>query len=226
MTRSNGTAALTGATGTCRTRRRRHAARRPEWVRLYRRAQNALDSAVGLIAFSLQTAEVSTQCLERRPVRTAHRLHGGARRLAEARLRLARAWRELAEATECLGRMPEGAAGDAPAIVEAACERWQAVSNFLDYVTERLTWRQVEVICGLVCGELVPEHPSDRRPRIVLAPRPAPVRAFLAVRRPRVVDRISAILRRRRRTPRPSALTVPPPTSQGRAPPLSSTPAL
>ncbi len=226
MTRPNHATAPTGATGTCRKRRRQQGARRPDWVRPYRSAHRALDSAVRLIESTMETVAVFERCVERRPVRTARRLIGGARRLAAARLRLLRVSRELATATECLGRAPELATGDVPELVELASERWQAVANYLLHATGEVVLRQVEVFAGLACGALVPEHPSDSRPRIVLAPRPVPVRAFLAVRQPRVADRISVILRRRRRTPRPAVLTVPPRTSQGRAPPLSSTPAL
>jgi hypothetical protein len=208
--------------GVSRKRRRRQAGRRPEWVRPYRKAQRKLDSAVRLLVSSMDAASVSERSLERRPVLTAQRLNGGARHVAAAELRLLEAKQGLDAAAEWVAREPEQAAGDAALIVELAAERWQAVTNYLHYATNEVLLRQVEVLAGLVCGELVAEHPSDRRPRIVVAPRPVPVRAFLAVRRPRVVDRISAILQRRRRTPRPAALTVPPRTCQGRAPPLSS----
>lgn len=226
MTRPKPTTAPAGAAGICRKRRRQQGARRPEWVRPYRSAHRALDSAVRLIESTMATVADFERSVERRPVRTARRLTGGVRRLAAAGLRLVRASQELAAATECLDRAPELATGDVPVLVDMASERWQAVSTYLGYVTGQVVLRQVEVLSGLACEELVPEHPSDSRPRIVLAPRPAPVRAFLAVRRPRVADRISVILQRRRRTPRPAALTFPPRTSQGRAPPLSSTPAL
>lgn len=216
MTREHRSGTAGRAAGRCRKRRR------PEWVRPYRRAQRKLDSAIRLIGSCLEAAEVSEGALERRPVRTAQRLNGGVRRLAEAGLRLVRAQEELAAATECVGREPERAAGEAPEIVELAAERWQAVTRYLHYATNEVLLRQVEVLAGLACGALVPEHPSDRRPRIVAAPRPAAVRALLAMRRPRVADRISVMLQRRRRTPRPAALVVPPRTAQGRAPPLSS----
>lgn len=222
MTNTYRASASPDATGTCRKRRGQQAARRPEWVRPYRKAQRKIDSAVRLLEASMEAASVSEQSLERRPMRAALRLNVGARRLTAAGLRLLRAQEELAVAAECVGREPALTAGDAPEIVELAAERWQAVTDYLHYVTNELVLRQVEVLCGLACGALVAEHPSDRRPRIVVAPRPVPVRAFLAIRRPRVADRIAAILQRRRRTPRPAALTVPPRTAQGRAPPLSS----
>ncbi len=226
MTKPRSTAAPKGATGTCRKRRRQQGARRPEWVRPFRKAQRALDSAVRLIEATMATVAAFERCVDRRPARTAQRLTGGTRQLAAAGRRVVRASRELAAVTECLERAPELATSEVPELVELASERCQAVSDYLQYVTGEVALRQVVVFAGLACGELVPEHPSDSRPRIVVAPRPVPVRAFLEVRRPRVSDRISAILQRRRRTPRPAALTVPQRTSQGRAPPLSSTAAL
>ncbi len=222
MTKRHHLGTVASAAGIRRKRRRQQAARRPEWVRPYRNAQRKLDSAVRLIESSMGAASVSEGCLERRPVRTAQRLKGGARQLVAAGLRLLRAEQELAAAAECVAREPELTAGDAPEIVELASERCQAVTNYLHYVTKEVLLRQVEVLAGLACGALVPEHPSDRRPRIVVTPRAVPVRAFLAARQPRVADRISAILQRRRRIPRPAALTVPPRTCQGRAPPLVS----
>jgi hypothetical protein len=225
MTRPNPTAALKRANGKCR-KRRQQGGRRPEWVRPFRRARNALESAVRLITSTMGTVVDFESCVERRPVRTARRLTGGVRQLNAAGRRLLRASRELAEATECLARAPEPVTNDVPELLEWSSERWQTASHYLELVTKEVVLRQVEVFLGLACGALVPEHPSDSRPRIVVVPRPSPVRAFLALRQPRVADRISAVLQRRRRAPRPAALTVPPRTCQGRAPPLCSTPAL
>lgn len=142
------------------------------------------------------------------------------RGLIKAGLRLLDASRELEAARESLARAPELEWTDAPLLVDIASERWQAASAYLQYVTSEVALRQVEVLSGLACGELKAEHPSDHRPRIVRTPRIAFVRAFLAVRRRRVADRISPVLQRRRRTPRPAALLVPPRTCQGRAPPF------
>jgi hypothetical protein len=181
---------------------------------------------VRLIESTMETVAVFERCVDRCPVRTAQRLTGGTRQMNAAERRLLRASQALAALRECLDRAPELATGDVPLLVELAAERCQAVSAYLQHVTGEVALRQVVVFAGLACGQLVPEHPSDSRQRIVVAPRPVPVRAFLAVRQPRVSERISAILQRRRRTPRPAALTVPSPTSQGRAPPLSSAAAL
>jgi hypothetical protein len=164
--------------------------------------------------------------VERRPVRTCRRLTRGIRDLATAGLCILRAERELAEARACLERLPERARGDASEMVELAAERWRAASYWLKFVLNEVLLRQMEALAGLACGELVPEHPSDSRPRIVATPRPLAFRSFFASRRHRVSDRIAPVLRKRRRTPRPAALSVPLRTCQGRAPPLSSTCAL
>ena len=206
--------------------RRRRAVRHPDWVRPFRRAQRALDSSASLILAAMAAVLAFADGVERRPVRTCRGLTRGIRELRRAVLCLLRAKRELAEAREALSRMPVHARGDAPEILELASERWRAACHWLQYVLREVALRQVEVLAGLACGELVPEHPSDSRPRIAVTPRPLQVRAFLASRQHRAADRITSILRRRRRTPRPAALSVPPRTSQGRAPPFSSTCAL
>ena len=215
-----------GATGTCRNRRRRRAGGRQGWVRRYRRAQRVLDSTANQILEAMGMVLAFERSVERRPVRTCRRLTRGLRGLAAAGLKILRAQHELAEAKECLGRVPEHAAGDAAEILELASERCQAANHWLRYALNQVLMRQMEVLAGLACGELVPEHPSDSRPRIVVTPRPVAFRAFLAARQHRVADRITPVLQRRRRTPRPAALSVPPRTSQGRAPPFSSTCAL
>ena len=231
MTRPTSAKAPKRATGTCRrhgarNHRRPRAGRRLEWVRRYRRAQRALDSSVSLIKWTMAAVVAFDGAVGRRPVRTCRRLTRGLRDLATAGLRLVHAQRELAAARECLERLPERALGDAPEIVELASERWRAASYWLKFVLNEVLLRQMEVLAGLACGELVPEHPSDSRPRIVVTPRPLAFRALFASRQHRVSDRIAPVLRKRRRTPRPAALSVPPRTCQGRAPPLSSTCAL
>lgn len=58
-----------------------------------------------------------------------------------------RAERELAEARACLERSPE-----------LAAERWRAANHWLHFVLNEVMLRQMEVLAGLACGELVPEH--------------------------------------------------------------------
>jgi hypothetical protein len=213
--------------GECRChRRRQRAARRPEWVRSYRRAQREVDFAVNRIWSAMGTVLEFVDSVERRPVRMSCKLTRGTRGLSAAGRKLLHAEQALAEARECLGRLPEHAAAEAEGIIEVAEERWRAACHWLQYVLGQVALRQVEVLAGLACGELVAEHPSDSRPRIAVTPRPLQVRAFLASRQHRAADRITSVLRKRRRTPRPAALSVPPRTSQGRAPPFSSTCAL
>jgi hypothetical protein len=223
MTRPYAARAPKGATGACRSRRRRKAARRPEWVRPYRRAQRALDAAVRLIFEAFDAIEAAGRCAERCPVRTARRLTGAIRQMVAASRRLFAAQRELAEARELLGRVPERQAGDAPELVELAAERCRAVARYILITTSEVLVAQTDVMGGLATGELVPEHPSNSRPRITITPRPVPVRAFLAARRPRVADRITAILLRRLRTPRPAEVRAPRRSVRGRAPPVRST---
>ena len=110
--------------------------------------------------------------------------------------------------------------------MELAAERCRALVQHIPIAVSDVALVQLEILGGLSTGELVPERPSDRRPRIAVTPRPLFVRAFLASRQPRVSDRITPALARRRRTPRPAEVRAPRHNLQGRAPPLSSTCAL
>ena len=220
MTSSGSKSALQGAGGTCRPSRR-GGTRGPEWVRPYRRAQRALDSAASLISSTIHMVMDAGRCAKRRPLRTARRLTSAAREMKVASLRLIHAQRELAAASEALGRIPERQGGDAPELMELAAARCQAVAKYLPIAVSAVVIARVDVLGGLGTGELVPERPSDSRPRIVITPRPLFVRAFLVIRQPRVSDRITPVLLRRRRTPRPAEVRVPRRTLQGRAPPVS-----
>jgi hypothetical protein len=199
----------------------RRGTRGPEWVRPYRRAQRALDSAAGLISSTIHVVMTAGRCAKRRPVRTALRLTSAAREMKVASLRLLQARRELAEASQALGREPSQQSGDAPELMELVAARCQAVADYLPIAVQGVVIAQVDVLGGLATGELVPERPSDNRPRIVITPRPLFVRAFLVARQPRISDRITPVLLRRRRTPRPAEVRVPRRNLQGRAPPLS-----
>jgi hypothetical protein len=214
------------AGGACRPSRRRQSARGPEWVRPYRRAQRALDSAASRILATVQAVVDAGRCGERRPVRTARRLSGAVREMKVASLRLIEARRELAEAGQALEREPGHRTGDVPELMELAAARCRAVAESLPLVMKEVAFAQLDVVGGLFTGELVPEGPSGGRRRIVLTPRPLFVRAFLVTRQPRISDRITPALLRRRRTPRPAEVRVPRRNLQGRAPPLSSTCAL
>ncbi|HEX6083082.1 MAG TPA: hypothetical protein VF266_01060 [Thermoanaerobaculia bacterium] len=148
------------------------------------------------------------------------------RRMAVASSRLVTAWRELAVAGQALEREPEQQRGDVPELMEMATERCEAVEKYIPLAVRDIVLAQVDVLGGLYTGDLVPEQPSDGRPRIVLTPRPLFVRAFLVARQPRISDRIIPALLRRRRTPRPAEVRVPRRSLQGRAPPFFSTCAL
>jgi hypothetical protein len=220
MIRPNHVQAPKSATGKCRDRRRPQGRRRLAWVRQFRRAQRALDACVALIDSSLRTAIASEHSLYGRPIRTSRDLHQASGCLVDASKQLGRAANALAETTQCMAREPERAAG-APELVLSESERWVHVAAYLQEASGEIFALHENVLGGLESGELVPEPEPVRRPRIVLAPRPAPVRAFLRVRLPRVSNRIAPILRRRRRTPRPAALRVPRRSVLGRAPPFS-----
>lgn len=208
-------------TGTARER-----PRRPEWVRPYRRAQRALDSAASLIVSTIYAVEDAGRRGGRRPVRTVRRLNGAVREMTVASLRLLEARRELAEASVALDREPEQQSSDAAELMELAATRCRAVADYIPLAVTGVVLAQVDILGGLGTGQLVPERPSDGRRRIVLTPRPLFVRAFLVMRQPRVSDRITPALLRRRRPPRPAEVRVPRPSLQGRAPPLPSTCAL
>ena len=179
-----------------------------------------------MIFSTIHTVVKAGRCAERCPVRTARRLNGAMRGMGVASQRHIEARRELAEAREALGREPERQNDDTAELMELADERCQAVAEYIPFAVNEAVLAQLEVLGGLVTGELVPERPSDGLRRIAVTPRPLFVRAFLTVRQPRVSDRIGPALVRRRRTPRPAEVRVPRRNLQGRAPPLSSTCAL
>jgi hypothetical protein len=215
----NGSGSARAPQGTTPSRRR--GTRGPEWVRPYRRAQRALDSAASLISSTIHVVMDAGRCAKRRPVRSALRLTSAAREMKVASLRLLQARRELAEASQALGREPSQQSGDAPELMELVAARCRAVADYLPIAVQGVVIAQVDVLGGLATGELVAERPSDARPRIVITPRPLFVRAFLVIRQPRISDRITPVLLRRRRTPRPAEVRVPRRNLQGRAPPLS-----
>jgi hypothetical protein len=210
-----------GAAGRCRNPRRLQGLRREAWVRPFWRAHRVLDSSFRLIRTSLLTASASRRRARRRPVRASRELHEASALLIRACSRLERAARELAEANACIADEPENS-GDAPEIVLVATERWLLMAAWLGESAGRVFSIQHDVLAGLATGALVPERTVERRPRIILAPRPVPIRAFLLLRKPRLVDRIAPLLHRRRRTPRPAGLRVPRRSIRGRAPPLFS----
>jgi hypothetical protein len=220
MTRPNHAQALEDAAGNCRNRRRPQGRRRLAWVRQFQRARRVLDTCVGLINSSVRTTAALERSFDQRPIRSSRDLHDVSGRLVDASARLGRAARELAETTKCIAREPEGAAL-APDLITYETRRWINVAARLQAVAGEVFALHEDILGGLESGTLVPEPETVRRPRIVLAPRPAPVRAFLRVRMPRATHRIAPILRRRRRIPRPAALRVPRRSVLGRAPPLS-----
>ncbi len=208
------------ASGTCRDRRRPHGDRR-RWVRPFYRANRALNASLRLIGSTLHTIGATKRTFQGRPVRASRNLHNASALLVTANVRLMRAAQNLTEMTECARREPETAEA-VPEILAHATERWVFIISWLAETAHEVFALHHSVLEGLETGALVPERPADRRPRIVMAPRPVPVRAFLCLRQPRVHDRIAPLLLMRRRTPRPAALRVPRRSVLGRAPPLVS----
>lgn len=221
MTRRNHARAPQSAPGTCRKRRRPEGLRRRAWVRPLRRLHRALDSSVHLISRSLLSAGASERRAQRRPIGASRELEKVGDLIVLASSRLSQAARELSKMHACIARDPENA-GDAPELLILATERWIFMAGWLAESADSVFDRHEDVIEGIRNGTLVPEASAFPRPRIVLAPRPVPIRAFLRLRQHRVRDRITPLLDRRRRTPRPAALRVPRRSVLGRAPPLFS----
>jgi hypothetical protein len=221
MRRRNHVQAPKGAAGTCRDRRRSKGLRREKWVRPFLRLHRTLDSSVHLITSSLLSAGASERRVRRRPLRASRELTEASELLVRASSRLMRAAHALAEVNACIAREPEKAS-DVPELLVQATERWVFMAGWLTESADQIFTLHEDVLDGLRTGVLVPERSAEPRPRIILAPRPMPVRAFLRLRQPRVVDRIAPLLRRRRRTPRPVAVRVPRRSILGRAPPLFS----
>ena len=204
--------------GTSRNRRRQQDGG-PAWFRPYCRAQRALTASIRLLGSTLRTVRASARCAHRRPVRTSRALQAASGLLIEASARMARAAEALAETSACIAR--EADPSVLPDMLARATEQWIDVDGWLQQAADDVYTLQADVLLALRTGFFVPEpEPAGRRPRIHLAPRPVPIRAFLRLRQPRVVDRIAPILRRRRRTPRPAAVRVPRRSLLGRAPPL------
>jgi hypothetical protein len=188
------------------------------------RLDRTLSITVRLIEATVRTIAESERCAHRRPIHVSRILEGAAGHMVHAARMLKRAAVELGVTTQCMVRQPE-LSGPVPELLLQATERWIAVAALLSEVSAEVDALHKEVCEAFERGELVPD-PADRRLSFVYAPRIPEAREFLTAREPRAVDRIAAILQRRRRTPRPAALDVPPRTAQGRAPPLFSTCAL
>ena len=221
-TSSSAKAPRGAAGGVCR-RPRRADQQRAEWVRPYKRAQRALDASKSLILTAFHTVVYAGRCGENRPLQVVKRLDRGRHDLSTAAARLAAAKGELARARECLLAAPQHLAGDAREYLAMAAERCEQVDKYILLIALELMEAQTDVLARLMTGEYMPEPPDPGRPRIVIKPRLAAIRAFLSSRLPRVSERITPLLLRRRRTPRPAEVRVPKRAVLGRAPPFSST---
>jgi hypothetical protein len=218
MAKSNTARASKGASGISRNRRHRVAG--PAWIRPLWRAHRALDASLGLIDATLRTIARSERCAHRRPIGTSRNLDQASAQLIDATSRLSRAVKDLALSNECLRREPhDQTAVLAPEFLLHAAERWLEVTTRLQETADDVFSLHEDVLHGLATGSLIPERPAKRHRSISLTPPPMPIRAFLLLRQPRVVDRISPILRRRRRTRHPASVEVPRRNLLGRAPP-------
>jgi hypothetical protein len=218
VTRPNHARAPEGATGVCRERRRPQGERPPAWVRPYRQVKRALAASERLLDSTLRKMAASERCAHQRPIRASMKLDHAEGWLARVSRDLTRIVDQLAEANACIGLEPERAA-EAPALLMAVTVEWLRMSQRLTAVADEVYTLHHDLLDALESGDLVPEPPAEWRARIILAPRPAPVRISLRFRKRRVVDRISPVLQRRRRTPRPAYVSVPQRNCQGRAPP-------
>jgi hypothetical protein len=224
VTKPNRAQAPKGANGTCRNRRRPRGVPRRPWARPFVRANRAICSAAWLILRTISAIHAAEQEMQHHPIRASRKIHDASARLPEVSARLCRAMRDLARTNAWIARDPQNNE-DLPELLTETTESWIWVAEWLQEVTEDVFRRHAEILRALRTGELAPEEPEPpaaRRPRIVRAPRPAAMRAFLRRRMPRVVDRIASILERRRRTPRPASIRVPGRNLQGRAPPFFS----
>ena len=220
MSRRNQAQAHRRAAGACRERRRAQNLRRAAWVRPMRRLHRTLDSSFRLIKSTLLTAGACQRRAQRRPVRASFELYEASDLLVRAASGLQRVANDLAEVNACIAREPEKAA-HVPELLVLATARWVFMTGWLQESSDQIVALQHDILEGVQTGAIIPERIGDSRPRIRLAPRPVPIRAFLLRRQHRVVDRIASLLRRRRRTPRPASLRVPRRAILGRAPPLS-----
>lgn len=207
-----------GATGTCRDRPAGE--RGPRWVRPWTRVEYALDASTRLIHSTLRAAVAAKRCAQRRPIRSSRKLGEALAWLVTASSRLERAAQQLAETNACIALEPERSDG-APECLISSTRHWTYVAEWLTRAVDEVFALHQEVLRGLETGTLVPERTTPRR-RIILTPRPAPVRAFLRTRQPRVTDRIAPLLRRRRTRRPPAVPNALRRICRGRAPPPAS----
>lgn len=215
------------AAGTCRSSRRRgEVPRGKEWIRPYKLAQRLLDNSASLIISSVRGVMDAGGCAER-PVESTRKLLRALRQAHVAAEHHAQAEQYLTAAVEAFAHVPpELRSGDAPELLERAAERCEAVQRYILVAADEVALGHAEIFQGVASGALVPEDPAEDRPRrrvIVIRHNPLFVRAFLTVRRQRAADRITPLLRRRRRTRLPAEVRVPKRSLRGRAPPLSVT---
>lgn len=207
------------APGERRNHRRRDSGRQA-WERPMRSFERAVYASWRLIDSSVRIVRRCDSTAHRRPIRASRQLETASSRLTVAHGRLASAAAHLAKTTRCMAREPE-LPRLAPVLAVESAQRLAYAIDSLAQASRNVDTMQENLLVALESGVIRPE-PLPALRRIRLTPPPAPVRTFLLVRQPRVIDRIAPVLRRRRRTPRPAEVRVPRRSLLGRAPPLVS----
>lgn len=189
-----------------------------------------LDDASSMIIQSVHTV-IAAGCCADFPLRSTKKLIRALHHVTVASRKYAAAERYLVEVTEAVGQAPpELLDGEAAELLERAAERCRTVRQYIDVAANEILLGHQEIYARVQSGEVVPEDPQsalldDGPRRRVIRRNPLFVRAFLAARRqPRVGDRITPVLRRRRRTLLPAEVRVPRRNLLGRAPPASTCP--
>jgi hypothetical protein len=181
----------------------------------------ALDASQRMIQWMHRTVAMAKKCACQRPIGVTRSLEHASHVLVTVSGRIVRAAQQI-EAMRMGALEQQEDIEDVPEKLVESFERCMALAAQLAAVANEVYALQQVIHESVVSGELVPERDSyARRPRIILAPRPVPLRAFLRRRSPRVRERIGPVLRRRWRIPRPASLRVPQRQTLGRAPPLS-----
>jgi hypothetical protein len=184
------------------------------------RLDSALHTSWRLIDASVRIAHRCERTARHRPVRTSRHLYGAAARLSVASDRLISAVTHIRKMNECMAteaNLPFG-----PELVLESLQRWTHALVTIEQTSATIDTMQETLLASLKSGDVDPAALTEVRRRIRLTPPPAPIRTFLLVRQPRVTDRITPLLRRRRRTPRPAEIRVPGRSLLGRAPPSFS----
>ena len=191
------------------------------WDHPIHRAQRHIDSSQSLVDSIRRALLDSTDSAAARPIGTSRKLNRVSCRILDAHAHLASASRDIDAVMKSAVLAPELAA-DVPMLLIEMTQQWVEVARQIALLSNDLFGFHEEVLDGLKSGELVPEPPAARRPRIIVIPRLISARAFLLHRRKSALDRIASIPARRPPAARISSTDAPRRISRGRAPPSDS----